>query len=118
MTDNLIIRRVAEHDFDAAAMLLAELGRPAVTVETRAATKLVFEQHVADPHVGSLIAERNGVAVGLLTLHFRTRLNEPRLEAYIPDLIVTECEHGQGVATALFQRAVEQARKAVPPVDA
>ncbi len=111
MTGELSIRRVAAHDFDAAATLLAELGRPAITPETRAITEAIFLEHVADPRVGSLIAERNGAAVGLLTLHFRPRLNEPRLEAYVPDLIVTEREHGQGVATELFQRSVELARE-------
>lgn len=111
MTGELSIRRVAAQDFEAAAGLLAELGRPVVTPATRAVIEAIFLEHVADPRVGSLIAERDGVVVGLLTLHFRSRLNEPRLEAYVPDLIVTEREHGQGVATGLFQRAVELARE-------
>ncbi len=111
MTEDLIIRRMEPRDFEAVATLLAELGRPRVVEQTRQAVQVVFLQHLADPNVGSLIAERSGVPVGVLTLHFRPRLNETTREAYIPDLIVTEREHGSGAATGLFQHAVELARE-------
>ena len=110
MTQTLTVRRIAAADFEATARLLAELGRPAVTDATRAATEAVFQGHVADPNVGTLIAERDGLAIGLLTLHFRSRLNEPAIEAWVPDLIVTEAERGSSVAIMLFRRAVALAR--------
>ncbi len=111
MAEGLIIRRMEPQDFEAVTALLAELGRPRLTEGTRQAVQTVFLQHVADANVGSLLAERDGVPIGVLSLHFRPRLNEPTLEGYVPDLIVTEGEHGSGAATALFRRAVELARE-------
>lgn len=110
VTHTFTVRRIAADDFEAAADLLAELGRPAITDATRAATAAVFRAHAADPDVGTLIAERDGVAVGLLSLQFRPRLNVPTPEAWIPDLIVRESERGSGVAVALLRRAIELAR--------
>lgn len=107
---NLVVRYVKVADFEVVSRLLVELGRPAPTEDTRADFRTVFARHVAASSTASLIAERDGVAVGILILQFRERLNWPSLEAWIPDLIVTERDHGTGVATALFRRAVAIAR--------
>lgn len=107
---SLVVRYVKVADFEAVSRLLVELGRPAPTDENRLDYRAVFARHVASPSTASLIAERDGVAVGVLILQFRERLNWPSLEAWIPDLIVTERHHGTGVATALLRRAIALAR--------
>lgn len=110
-TSDITVRYVTVGDYDAVTALLAELGRPPSTPETEPATRAVFADHVADPLTATLIAERGGVAGGVCTLHFRPRLNHATLEAWIPDLIVTETEHGQGIAPLLFDAAVTAARE-------
>lgn len=108
---DFVIRRVEPRDFDGVSTLLTELGRPAPADETVGALRETFHQHLADPHAESLVAERDGTVIGFCSLHLRPRLNFATLEAWIPDLIVTEREHGQGAAVALFRRALEIARE-------
>lgn len=105
------IRRITADDFEAVTALLAELGRPAPDPQTAAATRQVYFAHVADPNAGSLLAERDGAAVGFLSLHFLPRLNHATPAAWIPDLVVTERERGSGIATALLAAAVAAARE-------
>lgn len=108
---SIAIRLVTPDDFSAVTSLLAELGRPALNPATARETAAVFARHVTAPDTASLLAERAGETVGFLSLHFRDRLNHPTPEAWIPDLVVTEREHGTGVATALMERAVDFARE-------
>lgn len=111
MSEGLIVRRVTPTDFDVVTALLAELGRPHLTPATAAQAQAVFERHVASRDVESLLALRDGVPVGFLSLHYRERLNHSSTEAWIPDLIVTEQEHGSGAAVSLFRRAAELAQE-------
>ena len=46
-----------------------------------------------------------------MSLHIRQRLSQPVPEAWIPDFVVTEKEHGRGAAQALMARATELARE-------
>ncbi len=107
----LRVGRVEPSDFEAVSALLAELGRPPVTPPDSEAARGVFERHVADPSVETLLAVRHGQPVGFLSMHIRERLNHPTPEAWIPDLVVAEREHGSGAAKLLFERAVEIARR-------
>ncbi|HEY1602044.1 MAG TPA: GNAT family N-acetyltransferase [Pirellulales bacterium] len=107
----IIVRPLVADDFATACALLAELGRPAVTPQTREQVRRTFEQHVSAADTASLIAERNGQPIGMLSLHFRQRLSQPVPEAWIPDFIVVEKEHGGGAAQALMGCAVELARE-------
>lgn len=109
MAPELEIRRIDAGDFEAVASLLIELGRPAADDATRHAVRLVFDRHVRSETTSSLLAVRGGRAVGVLVLEFRERLNWPTLEAWVPDLVVTESEHGRGVGPALLRRAIELA---------
>ncbi len=107
----IIVRPLASADFDAAAALLAELGRPAVTAATAAQIRARFERHLAAPETLSLVAARGTRVIGLMSLHIRERLAQPEPEAWIPDFIVTAAEQGHGAADALLARAKELARE-------
>lgn len=112
MADALVhVRPALADDFDAVAALLAELGRPALTGETRMPTQSVYERHLARPDTASLVAEWDSVAVGFLSLEFRERLNRMQSQAWIPDLIVTDSARGRGVGRALLERAFLRARE-------
>ncbi|MBI2825290.1 MAG: GNAT family N-acetyltransferase [Planctomycetia bacterium] len=104
------IRTATIADFPSVCELLAELGRPAVTAATEARGRAIYNQHLAADDATGLIAERGGRPVGFLSLHFRERLSQPAPEAWIPDLVVTQAEHGRGAAQELLARAVELAR--------
>lgn len=112
MTDSpLQVRPARADDFDAVGSLLAELGRPTLSEDTRAVARGVYERHVARPDTGSLVAESGGVVVGFLSLEFRERLNRTQMQAWIPDLIVTPSARGQGAGRALLERAFALARE-------
>lgn len=107
----LRVRRVEPEDFEAVSTLLAELGRPKVTEDRRAAAREVFTRHVGSADVESHVVTRDGQPIGFLSMHLRERLNQATMEAWVPDFIVTEDEHGSGAARLLFSRAVEVARE-------
>jgi GNAT superfamily N-acetyltransferase len=105
------IRSATAADFDAVTALLVELGRPPVTDATDAAARRVFDEQVADELAGHLVAVNDaGRVVGFCSLHFRTRLNHPTLEAWVPDLIVAEDVRGTGVGGQLLVEAERRAR--------
>lgn len=106
------IRPAAIGDFDAVTSLLEALGRPRVTDETRERCRDVFDRQLFEISAAPLVAEDpNGELVGVCTLHFRERLNHPDLEAWIPDLFVTEHARLRGVGRALLDRAERLARE-------
>ena len=106
------VRPVAGDDFRAVCDLLAELGRPAVGPGTAAACVRTFARDLDDPGADHLLAlDDDGTAVGFCSLHYRSRLNHPTAEAWIPDLIVTERARGTGVGRALLAEAESRARE-------
>ncbi len=100
---NLTLRLLASYWPNSAA-------RP-VTADTRSRIQEVFERHLANSETASLIALRDGRAIGMLSLHFRERLSQPAPEAWIPDFVVAADEQGRGAAQALMNRAIEMAHK-------
>lgn len=104
------VRRATVRDFEAVSALLAELGRPVVTPDARGALQGVYERHLARPEVASLLAEVEQRVIAFVSIEFRERLNHGTLEAWIPDLIVTETERGKGVGRALLDAAFREAR--------
>ncbi len=106
-----LIRPAADQDFPAVAALLTELGRPKLTPETEVAAREVFRRHTSRQDTASLVAECDGLVVGFLSLEFRDRLNRTRLQAWIPDLIVTAEYRGRGIGQALLDAAFARARQ-------
>lgn len=104
------VRLADSGDFEAVTALLEELGRPAVTDETRDVCRALFEEHVADSEAAHLVAEDGGEVIGFCSLHFRERLNYPTPDAWIPDLVVTERARRRGAARALLEEAERRAR--------
>ncbi len=90
--------------------LLEILGRPAVAAEREGCFQDVYEEQLGDPSTHHLVAESDGELVGFCSLHFRSRLNQTQLEAWIPDLVVAPAARRQGVAQALLEAAVSAAR--------
>lgn len=96
-------------DFEAATRLLAELGRPTPTDEKLPALRRTYAQHVARADTGSMLARLDGTPVGFISLEFRRRLADGQLEAWIPDLLVTEAARGRDIGAALLDAAFAEA---------
>jgi GNAT superfamily N-acetyltransferase len=106
------VRPAQEEDFGTITRLLEELGRPAVTLRTRAECKAIFAEQLADPNAEHLVAVTDrDMIVGFCSLHFRSRLNQPDPQAWIPDLIVDSARRGRGVARLLLAAAEERAHE-------
>jgi GNAT superfamily N-acetyltransferase len=105
------VRPASRADFEAVAELLAVLGRPAVTAETRADCLAVFEDQVVDPDTHHMVAEDDdGNVVAFCSLHFRNRLNWSGEEAWVPDLVVAEAARRRGIAFAILEEVERRAR--------
>jgi ribosomal protein S18 acetylase RimI-like enzyme len=100
--------RDEDADFDAATRLLAELGRPSPAEEKLPALRRTYASHVARADTGSLLAFLDDAPVGFVSLEFRQPFFLPALQAWIPDLLVTEAARGRGVGAALLDAAFEE----------
>jgi len=105
-----MVRSAEPEGFDAVATLLGELGRPVLTAATRPPARAIYLRHLARAETASLVAESDGDVIGFMSLEFRDRLNQSRLQAWIPDLIVTESSRGMGAGRALLLRGIELAK--------
>ena len=105
------LRPATRADFDAVTGLLEELGRPRVGDDTRADARAVFEEQVVDANAHHIVAEDDdGRVVAFCSLHFRERLNFATLEAWVPDLIVTEPARRRGIAAEILEEVERRAR--------
>ena len=105
------VRPVEAEDFTVVTRLLEELGRAQVGPETREECRRLLLDQLADPDAAHLVAEHDGLVVGMCTLHFRRRLNYVAPEAWIPDLVVTYKARRRGAARALLGEAERRARE-------
>lgn len=108
---SLNIRPATSADFEAVTALLAELGRPAPTPASLEPLRQVYEAYMARTDAAPHVAEADGEVVGFVSLEFRSRLNWKTVEAWIPDLIVTERARSTGAGKALLQQAFAIARE-------
>jgi GNAT superfamily N-acetyltransferase len=102
-------RRATPGDSDEILALMAELGRPAVADDPEAQRRVVLE-HLAHPDGLILVAGGDGELAGAASLWFRPRLNWATPEAWLPDLVVRPAYRRRGIATALLDACVAEAR--------
>ncbi|MCC6223313.1 MAG: GNAT family N-acetyltransferase [Thermoleophilia bacterium] len=105
----MLVRRATPDDAGEVLELMAGLGRPAVAADP-AAQRAVFLAHIAHPDGVVLVAEKDGELAGAASLWFRPRLNWTAPEAWLPDLYVRPAHRRRGVARALLDACVAEAR--------
>lgn len=102
-------RRATAQDADEILALMAELGRPPVAPDPSAQREVVLA-HLAHPDGLILVVDGDGELAGAASLWFRPRLNWVTPEAWLPDLVVRAAYRRRGVATALLDACVAEAR--------
>jgi ribosomal protein S18 acetylase RimI-like enzyme len=106
------IRSLAEADFAAASRLVAEMGPLRSPLPDRMdAVERAFREIVRKPADASLVAEEGGTVIGICTLEIRTDLRSNSIEAWIPELVVSEPFRGRGLGRALLQSGLRLARE-------
>jgi probable F420-dependent oxidoreductase len=109
----LVVRDARPEDFEAVARLLQELGRPTVLgVGNEAAHRARYRSWLEDRDRRAFVAEEDGQVVGLVDLELVPRLNFASVQAYVPDLIVSDQHRSRGTGAALLARAEQVAREA------
>jgi ribosomal protein S18 acetylase RimI-like enzyme len=105
-----VVRRAIPRDADDVLRLLAELGRPAVADDPRLQREVFLDHLVADD-VAVFVADEYGRLAGVASLWIRPRLNWATPEAWVPDLYVAEPFRRRGLAQALLDACVREARR-------
>ncbi len=105
------VRAARRDDFEDVTRLLELLGRPLVPASAEADCRAVYEEQITDPRTHHIVAEDASGVIAFASLHFRSRLNHPTEEAWIPDLIVAEEARRKGVGRALLVEAEHRARE-------
>jgi N-acetylglutamate synthase-like GNAT family acetyltransferase len=104
------IRAARRDDFEAVVALLATTGRPALSAESEADVRAVFDEQVVHPDAHHFLAESDGGLVGFCALHFRTRFGWPTPEAWIADFVVTDVARNIETARAMLDEVQRRAR--------
>ena len=106
------IRMAVPDDWGSVAMLLSELGRGVAAGSANDAThRLQFAGHIGQIATVTLVADLDGVVVGVIDMEYHQRLGDHRPQARVNDLVVTDRVRGRGVGTALLRRGEQLARK-------
>jgi GNAT superfamily N-acetyltransferase len=106
------VRAARPEDWSVVASLLLELGRGVAAGTGEDPThRMQFGGHLRRLDSVTLVAEVEGLVVGVVDMEYHQRLGDHRPQARVNDLIVTERARGDGVGRALLGRAEELARK-------
>ena len=107
---SVTLRSLREDDFPAASRLVAEMGAHRSPLPDRIdAVQRAYREIIRRSTDASLLAERDGAAVGIATVEIRSTLRRQTPEAWIPELVVTEQSRGQGIGRTLLEGALQAA---------
>lgn len=106
----MIVRRAEPPDADAVLALMEGLTRPAVADDPEPQRR-VFLGHLDRDDARVYVAELDGEVAGAVSLWIQPRLNWTTPQAWIPDLYVEPAFRRRGVARALLDACVAEARR-------
>ncbi len=107
------LRGLEPGDAEPVTRLVAEMGpRHSPVPERMEAVTRTFRELTSRSVDRSVLASRNGVAVGVCTAELRDTLRRDSPELWIPELIVTEPMRGAGIGAALLDAVLAAAHEA------
>ena len=107
------IRKAKNNDIPIILGLLYELGRPKPKKDSELDLfRILVKKQISDSDKTIFVAEMDDVkVVGMVSIVILPRLNNIRLEMYIPELIVTQNYQGQGIGTKLINTCMILAKE-------
>ena len=107
------IRAASDNDIPIILGMLYELGRlkPQIDSDVDVFRKLA-KKYITDSDKIILLAVSNGTKIiGMVSIMFLSRLNRDTLEMYVPELVVLEKHHRQGIGKKLIQSCISLAEE-------
>ncbi len=106
----MIIRAATKNDIDDVLLLLYELGRPKPRTKSQ---KTMFEKQILQyiKKKQLTVATVDSNVVGVIDMILMPRLNQTRLEMYVPELVVSRNHQKMGIGKALINHAISVAKK-------
>lgn len=111
--DNILIRESSSEDISVLLGLLYDLGRPKPqgASDVDVFSKLIIN-YVEDLDKTILVAELDNLKiVGMVSVIFLQRLNQPTMEMYIPELVVLKKYQNQGIGKKLINSCIALAKE-------
>ncbi|MCV0431147.1 GNAT family N-acetyltransferase [Nitrosopumilus sp.] len=111
--ENITIKKISKNDIPIILGLLYDLGRPKPQKDSDVDSfKKLVMTYVTDSDKQILAAVYNDVKiVGMISMMFLSRLNRDTLEMYVPELVVLEKYHNQGIGKKLINSCIEFAKE-------
>ena len=107
--ENIIIRESIYDDIPSLLELLYELGRPKSQTDNELEKfEKLLKNYMREDDKKILIAQINdSKIIGMISMVFLSRLNQNTLEMYIPELIVSQNYHSNGIGKKLINSSIE-----------
>ena len=111
--DNVIIREASDKDIPIILGLLYDLGRPKPQKDSDVDTfRKLITKYLTDSDKQILVVVLDDVKIiGMVSMVFLPRLNRTTLEMYIPELVVLEKYHNQGIGKKLINSCIVLAKE-------
>jgi GNAT superfamily N-acetyltransferase len=111
--DNETIREASDKDIPIILGLLYELGRPKPQKDSDVDTfRKLITKYLTDSDKQILVVVLDDVKIiGMVSMVFLPRLNRTTLEMYIPELVVLEKYHNQGIGKKLINSCIALAKE-------
>lgn len=106
------VRNATENDIHVILELLYDLGRPRAKNDSEITLfARQIKQYIANPDKQILVAQDDSTIVGAVCLMFVSRLNQEKLELYIPELIVAKEYRYKGIGKTLIAECIKIAKE-------
>lgn len=111
--DNLLIRPASSKEISILLGLLYELGRPKPETDSDVESfRKLVTKYLKDSDKTILVAEVDDMKiVGMVSVVFLSRLNQIKLEMYIPELIVLKKYQNNGIGKSLINSCISLAKE-------
>ena len=107
--ENITIRESTYDDIPSLLELLDELGRPKPQTDNELEKfTALLKNYMQEDDKKILVAQiDNSKIIGLISIVFLSRLNQNTSEMYVPELIVSQNYHSQGIGKKLLNFSIK-----------